>query len=323
MSSVTRVRSSSERSGPLRRLMNGSHFRKSVLRDKYLLLMTIPAVLYFIVFHYAPMYGLLMAFKDFSPSKGIWNSPWVGLQWFEEFFSSIHAFRLIKNVLLLNLYLLLWGFPIPIVFALLLNEVRRRAFRRFVQSVSYMPHFISVVVIVGMTVTFLSPNDGIVNAVIAKLGFEKINFLSDPSWFRTIYIGTEIWAGFGYNSILYLAAIAAIDPQLYEAAKIDGANRWKQMIHVTLPGIAATTVILLILQLGRMMSLGFEKIILLYNPSTYEVSDVISTYVYRIGILGGEFSFAAAIDLMNSVINFVLIIVFNGLARKWTSFSLW
>lgn len=292
-------------------------------RDQFLLLMTFPAVLYFAIFHYAPMYGLLMAFKDFSPTKGIWNSPWVGLEWFREFFGSIHAFRLIKNVLLLNLYNLLWGFPIPIVFALLLNEVRRQAFRRFVQSVSYMPHFISVVVIVGMTVTFLSPNDGIVNAALAKLGLDKINFLSEPGWFRTIYIGTEIWAGFGYSSILYLAAIAAIDPQLYEAARIDGAGRWKQMVHVTLPGISATIVILLILQLGRMMSLGFEKIILLYTPSTYEVSDVISTYVYRTGILGGDFSFAAAVDLMNSVINFVLIVLFNSLARKRTSVSIW
>ncbi|WP_127581503.1 ABC transporter permease [Paenibacillus koleovorans] len=300
-----------------------SRYRKLWIRDKYLLLMTVPAILYFLIFHYAPMYGILMAFKDFSPSRGIWDSRWVGLQWFEEFFNSIYAFRLIKNVLLLNLYNLLWGFPIPIIFALLLNEVRRQAFKRFIQSVSYMPHFISVVVIVGMTVTFLSPNSGIVNALLDVLGFDRINFLSEADWFRTIYIGTDIWASFGYNSILYLAAIAAIDPQLYEAAKIDGAGRWKQMLHVTLPGLASTIVILLILQLGRMMSVGFEKIILLYNPATYDVADVISTYVYRIGLVGGEFSFAAAVDLMNAVINCVLIVTFNRLARKWTAISLW
>ncbi|MGG1518126.1 ABC transporter permease subunit [Paenibacillus oryzisoli] len=300
-----------------------SRYRKLLARDKYLLLMTLPVILYFLIFHYVPMYGMIMAFNNFSPTRGIWNSEWVGLRWFEEFFNSIYAFRLIKNVLLLNLYNVLWGFPIPIIFALLLNEVRRQVFKRFIQSVSYMPHFISVVVIVGMTVTFLSPNSGIVNAGLEWLGMEKINFLSEGSWFRTIYIGTDIWAGFGYNSILYLAAIAAIDPQLYEAAKIDGADRWKQMLHVTLPGIASTIVILLILQLGRMMSVGFEKIILLYNPATYGVSDVISTYVYRIGLVGGEYSFATAVDLLNAVINCILIVTFNRLSRKWTSISLW
>ncbi|MCS7461328.1 ABC transporter permease subunit [Paenibacillus doosanensis] len=319
----TRFPSPLAKAGTIQRESYWRRHAKLYRRDKYLLLMTVPAVLYFLIFHYMPMYGLLMAFKDFSPSRGIWNSPWVGLRWFEEFFGSIHAFRLIKNVLLLNLYNLIWGFPIPIAFALLVNEVRRQAFRRFVQSVSYMPHFISVVVIVGMTVTFLSPNSGIVNAALVKLGLEKINFLSESGWFRTIYIGTDIWASFGYNSILYLAAITAIDPQLYEAAKIDGAGRWKQMVYVTLPGLASTIVILLILQLGRMMSVGFEKIILLYNPATYDVADVISTYVYRIGLVGGEFSFAAAIDLMNAVINFMLIVAFNRLARKWTAISLW
>ncbi|MBO9610566.1 MAG: sugar ABC transporter permease [Paenibacillaceae bacterium] len=300
-----------------------SRYRKRWLRDKYLLLMTLPAVVYFLLFHYAPMYGMLMAFKDFSPAKGIWHSRWVGLEWFEQFFQSIYAFRLIKNVLLLNLYNLIWGFPVPIVFALLLNEVRRQGFKRVVQSVSYLPHFISVVVIVGMTVTFLSPNSGIVNALLVQLGLDKINFLSEAGWFRTIYIGTDIWAGFGYSSILYLAAIAAIDPQLYEAAKMDGAARWRQMQHVTLPGLASTIVILLILQLGRMMSVGFEKIILLYNPATYDVADVVSTYVYRVGLVGGEFSFAAAVDLMNAIINFILIVTFNKMAKKWTAISLW
>ncbi|SDS85432.1 putative aldouronate transport system permease protein [Paenibacillaceae bacterium GAS479] len=297
--------------------------KKNAIRDKFLVLMVLPAVVYFIVFHYLPMYGILMAFQDFSPSRGIWNSPWVGLEWFEEFFSSIYSFRLIKNVLLLNFYSLLWGFPIPIIFALLLNEIRRNTFKRVVQTVSYMPHFISVVVIAGMTITFLSPNDGIVNVVIEKLGFQKINFLSEVDWFRTIYISTDIWAGFGYSSILYLAALAGIDPQLYEAARIDGASRFRQLIHVTLPGIAPTIIILLLLSLGRMMSVGFEKIILLYNPSTYEVSDVISSYVYRIGLVGGEFSFAAAVDFMNATINFVLIVSFNWISRKLTQTSLW
>jgi len=298
-------------------------FAKQLVSDKYLILMVLPAVAYFIIFHYLPMYGVLMAFKNFSPSRGIWNSPWVGLKWFEQFFDSIYAFRLIKNVLLLNLYNLLWSFPIPIVFALMLNEIRKNAFKRVVQTVSYMPHFISVVVIVGMAITFLSPNDGIVNTALEKLGFAKINFLSEPGWFRTIYIGTDVWASFGYNSILYLAALAGIDSQMYEAARIDGASRWKQLVHVTLPGIAPTIIILLLLQLGRMMSIGFEKIILLYTPSTYEVSDVISSYVYRIGLVGGDFSFAAAVDLMNATINFVLIVVFNWLSRRLTETSLW
>lgn len=297
--------------------------RKNTSRDKFLVLLVLPSVIYFIVFHYVPMYGILMAFKDFSPSQGIWNSPWVGLKWIREFFDSIYSFRLIKNVLLLNLYGLLWGFPAPIIFALLLNEIRRNVFKRVVQTVSYMPHFISVVVIAGMTITFLSPNDGIVNVMLDKLGLARINFLSEVDWFRTIYISTDVWASFGYSSILYLAALAAIDPQLYEAARIDGASRFRQLLHVTLPGIAPTIIILLLLQLGRMMSVGFEKIILLYNPSTYEVSDVISSYVYRIGLVGGEFSFAAAVDLMNATINFALIVTFNWLSRRLTQTSLW
>lgn len=296
---------------------------KIVGRDKYLLLMTLPGIIYFLLFHYFPMYGILIAFKDYSATKGVWGSTWVGFRWFEEFFNSIYAWRLIKNVLLINLYHLIWSFPIPIIFALLLNEVRLKRFKRVVQTVSYMPHFISVVVISGMVITFLSPNEGIVNVILGWFGHEKINFMSEPGWFRTIYIGSDVWQNFGYNSILYLAALSAIDPMLYEAAKIDGASRWKQLIHVTLPGLAPTIIILLLLSLGRMMSVGFEKIILLYTPATYETADVISSYVYRVGLLGGDFSFAAAIDLFNAVINFTLLIMFNTLSRKFTQISLW
>jgi putative aldouronate transport system permease protein len=287
------------------RLSSLQKLKKNISRDRFLVLMVLPGLLYFIIFHYIPMYGVTIAFKDFSAVKGITGSPWVGFKWFTEFFNSLYAFRLVKNVVLLNLYNLFWSFPVPILFA------------------SYMPHFISVVVIVGMTVTFLSPNDGIVNALLATLGYERINFLSQPEWFRTIYISTEVWQGFGYNSILYLAALASIDPQLYEAAKMDGASRMRQLIHVTLPGLATTIIILLILQLGKMMSVGFEKIILLYNPATYEVSDVLSSYVYRVGLVGGEFSFAAAVELFNSVVNFILLIIFNKLSKKWTDISLW
>ncbi|NSW92215.1 MAG: sugar ABC transporter permease [Firmicutes bacterium] len=310
--------------GPLIKVQSAlSWLCRNIARDKYLILLVLFPVIYFIVFHYIPMYGVIIAFKDFSPSKGILGSPWVGLRWFYEFFNSNYAFRLIRNVLLLNLYNLVWGFPIPIMFALLLNELKNGLFKRIVQTVSYLPHFISVVVIVGMVVIFLSPYGGIINVIIEKLGYKSINFMSKPEWFRTIYIATGIWQEFGWNSIIYLAALSSIDPQLYEAAKIDGASRWKQVIHITLPGLAPTIIILFILQVGRMMKVGFEKIILMYNPATYEVSDVISPYVYRVGLLGGEFSFASAVDLFNSVINFILLVSVNKLSKKLTDIALW
>lgn len=297
--------------------------KKNVARDKYLLLLVALPVLYYIIFHYFPLYGMQIAFKRYSPGRGIWGSQWVGLKWFRQFFGSYFAGRLIRNVLLLNIYNLLWGFPLPIIFALLLNEVKHAAFKRVVQTISYMPHFISVVVVVGMVFSFLSVNNGIVNVFLEHLGIEPINFMSEPRWFRTIYIASGVWQSFGWGSIIYLAALSGIDTEQYEAAKIDGANRFQQIVHITIPGILPTVIILLILQCGRMMSVGYEKIILMYNTATYEVADVISTYVYRNGILGGEFSFSTAVDLFNNVCNCILLVAINWFSRKVSDISLW
>ncbi|PYI53613.1 sugar ABC transporter permease [Paenibacillus flagellatus] len=294
-----------------------------VKRDLFLLLLISPVLVYYIVFHYFPMYGVIIAFKDYSPVKGIWGSPWVGLKWFEQFFDSIYAVRVIKNTVLLSVYGLLWGFPVPILFALLLNELKNGLFKRIVQTTSYLPHFISVVVIGGMIISFLSPAEGVVNMLLAKLGFSPINFLSMPGWFRTIYIGSDVWQSFGWNSIIYLAAITSIDPSLYEAAKMDGAKRWQQIRYITLPGIRPTIIILLIMNMGHIMNVGFEKIILLYNPSTYAVSDVISTFVYRRGLEGAEYGFASAVGLFNSAVNFALLVTVNRLSRKTSGIALW
>lgn len=297
--------------------------KKNILRDKYLLILVLPGILYYVIFHYLPLYGVTIAFKNYSIAKGIMGSDWVGLKWFMKFFNSYYFVRLVKNTFLLSVYGLAWGFPIPIIFALLLNELKNGPFKKCIQTVSYLPHFISQVVIVGILVSFLSPVDGIVNNIIQSMGYQPINFLSEPGWFRTLYIGSSIWKDFGWSSIIYLAALSNIDQEIYEASKIDGANRFKQMLHVTLPGIAPTIIILLLLNLGRIMSVGFEKVILMYKPVTYEVADIISTYVYRAGILNAEYSFASAVGVFNSVVNVCLLIIFNNISRKVSETSLW
>ncbi len=297
--------------------------KKIINRDKYLILMLIPVIVYYIIFHYIPMYGVTIAFKDFSISRGILGSQWVGLRWFNDFFSSYYFSRLIRNTFLMSFYGLLWGFPVPIIFALLLNELKDGAFKRTVQTVSYLPHFISVVIIVGMMVNFLSPSDGIVNIYLKNIGRDPINFLGNSNWFRTLYIGSGIWQSFGFSSIIYLAALSNIDPQLYDAGKIDGCNRWSQMIHITLPGLTPTIGILLILSLGSMMSVGFEKIILMYSPMTYETADVISTFTYRRGILNADYSYGAAVGFFNSVINCTLLVIFNYVSKRISDISLW
>jgi putative aldouronate transport system permease protein len=301
----------------------GRKFWLGIRKNRYLILMVAPVVVYYFIFSYIPMYGAIIGFKDFSPGKGILGSPWVGFHWFLAFFRSVYFGRLIGNTLLLSLLSLLFSFPVPIVFALLLNEVKSGVFKRAVQTVSYMPHFISLVVVVGIIVNFLSPTDGIVNSLLRGIGLEPVNFLGEPAWFRPLYIGSGIWQSFGWNSIIYMAALSSIDPQLYEASRIDGAGRWKQMLHVTLPGIRPTIVMLLILALGGLMNVGFEKIILMYNPSTYEVADVISTYVYRRGLLGAQYSFGAAVGLFNSVINFILLITVNRISKRVTDIGMW
>jgi putative aldouronate transport system permease protein len=282
--------------------------------------MLLPVLLYYLVFHYLPMYGAIIAFEDFNPVKGVFGSKWVGLQNFQDFFSSVYFSRLIFNTVAINVLDIVFGFPAPIILALLINELRWNPFRRLVQTVTYLPHFISVIVVVGMLFDFLA-RDGLVNQLIA--GPQPIAFMQSAEWFRQLYVGSGIWQHVGWGSIVYLAAIATIDPQLYDAAKVDGADRFRQIRHITIPGILPTIVILLILRMGSMMTVGYEKIILMYNPLTYETADVISTYVFRRGILQADFSFSAAVGLFNSVINFGLLIAANRVSRRLTEHSLW
>jgi putative aldouronate transport system permease protein len=295
---------------------------KDLRTNRMIYVMLLPVVAYYIIFHYGPMYGLQIAFKDFSPAKGFLGSPWEGFKHFEDFFGSVYFGRILSNTLLLSLYSLIFFFPAGILFALLLNELRSNKLRRAVQTISYMPHFISMVVIVGMLFDFLA-RDGLINNLLAWLGVEAVPFMRTAGWFRTIYISSEIWQNIGWSSIVYLAAISSVNPTLYEAARMDGANRWRQMWHVTLPGIMPTVTIMLILFIGKFMTVGFEKIILMYNPVIYETADVIQTYVYRKGILEANFSYSAAVGLFNAVISFALLITANAVAKKLGETKLW
>ncbi|NMA96412.1 MAG: sugar ABC transporter permease [Clostridiales bacterium] len=295
---------------------------RDIIRNKYIYLMLLPTIIFYIVFHYIPMYGVLIAFKDYKASRGILGSPWAGLKYFKQFFGSYYAWRLIRNTLLISVYQLIFSFPAPILLALLLNELKSEKFKRTVQTVSYLPHFISTVVVVGFIVDFFAQK-GLVNTVLASLGVKPISFLMEPKWFRPLYIGSGIWKGIGWNSIIYLAAISGIDPTLYEAATVDGAGRFKQIMNVTIPSIMPTIIILLILQIGNMMSVGYQKIILMYNESIYETADVISTFVYRSGLQKAQYSYAAAIGLFNNIINFALIITANYISRRVSETSLW
>lgn len=296
--------------------------KKDYNKRKLVYLMLVPVLSFYIIFHYWPMYGAIIAFKQFSPGKGIFASPWVGFENFQDFFNSYYCWRLIRNTLLINIYQLIFAFPAPIIFAFLLNEVKDGIFKRTVQTVSYLPHFISLIVVCGMLVDFLSI-DGVVNDIIEMFGGQRISLLLQPSWFRAIYVSSGIWQHMGWDSIIYLASLSSIDPQLYEAIKIDGGGRLRQLWHISLPGIAPTIIILLILKAGQMMNVGFEKVFLLYNPNTYETADVISTFVYRKGLLEMNFSYSAAVGLFNSVINFVLLILSNKISKATTETSLW
>ncbi|QOT11073.1 sugar ABC transporter permease [Paenibacillus sp. JNUCC32] len=299
-----------------------SMIKKDIVRNRYIYLILLPVVAYYIIFHYGPMYGLQIAFKDYGLADGIWGSPWMGFAHFESFFGNYYFWRLIRNTLLINIYELLFAFPASIILALLLNEIRRSFFKRIVQTISYLPHFISIVVVVGMMIDFFA-RDGLVNHLLGIFGLEPIAFMQEPGWFRFMYVSSGVWQGIGWGSIIYLAAIANIDPTLYDAARIDGAGRWKQTLHITLPGIMPTIVILLILNMGSMLSVGSEKIILMYNPMTYETADVISTYVFRKGILGADFGYTAAVGLFNSVISFILIVLANSISKRVSEHKLW
>lgn len=288
-----------------------------------LYIMFIPFVAYFLIFCYKPMGGLVIAFQNYSVFKGITGSEWVGLENFKNFLSTPYFGRVLKNTIVLNLWALAFSFPAPIIFAILLNEVRIKKLQKAIQTLTYMPYFISTVVIAGIVINLLSPSYGIITLIVEKFCGEKIYFLSKPQYFRPIYTIMNIWQGLGYNAVIYIAAITGIDVQLYEAASIDGANKFRQIIHVTLPGILPTIMIMLIMRVGNMLASATDTVLLLYQPATYEVSDVIGTYVYRTGLLDANYSLATAVSLFNSIIALLLVGGANYISKKVTEVGLW
>lgn len=296
---------------------------RSVFKNYDLYLMLVPVIIYFIVFEYLPMYGISIAFKNFSPRLGIWQSEWAGLRHFERFFSSFRFEGLIWNTVSISFLSLVFGFPIPIIFALLVNEVHNKRSSKFIQTVSYMPHFLSTVVVVSILLTFTSPSVGIVNRVIEFFGGDAQYFMAQPEWFKPLYVISGIWQGYGWSSIIYSAAIASIDAEQYEAADVDGATKLQKILYITIPSIIPTAMILLILQAGSVMSVGFEKAYLMQNDLNISASEVISTYVYKVGLLSADFSFSAAVGFFNSVINFALIVLVNWAARRFGEMRLW
>lgn len=302
---------------------NKARTRRNILRNWQLYIFVLPALAYFIIFHYIPMYGVQIAFKNFSPGLGIWGSDWVGFDHFTRFFNSYYFWDLIKNTLGISLYELIVGFPLPIILALALNEVKDGLYKRTVQTVTYAPHFISVVVMAGMIIAFLSPTTGLINHFIQLLGFDPIPFMTDPKWFKTVFVLSGVWQNTGWGTIIYLAALAGVDPQHHEAAIVDGASRFQRILYINIPTIIPTMTILLILNIGSFLAVGFEKILLLQNPLNIESSNVIATFVYQAGLLDAQYSFAAAVGLFNAVINAILLVTVNYIARKTSETSLW
>lgn len=294
-----------------------------LVRDRQLLLMLAPGLLFYIIFRYGPMYGLIIAFKKYNPFAGVGASPWVGLDNFAKFFATGDFWMLFRNTLLLGLFNLLWSFPVTILFALFLNEVRHKRFKKLAQTVSYLPTFLSVVIICSITIDFLSPNGGLLNQILNLFGFDSVYFMTDPKAFRTIYIASGIWASMGSGAIIYLAALAGVDPGLYEAARIDGCSRLRMMWSITLPSIMPTVVTMLILNTSNIIKVGVDKILLLYNPMTYEVADVFSTYVYRRAFILHDYGFAAAVGIFESVAACILLVISNRVSRAVTGESLW
>lgn len=291
--------------------------------QKMLYLILLPFILWYAVFMFKPMYGLLIAFKDYSLFRGISGSEWIGLYNFKEFLTSPYFYTTLKNTLMLNIYSLCLEFPFAILIALMLNEVKNKYFKSIVQTASFIPYFIAIVVATGITVNVLSPSTGVVNMVLEKLGFEKAYFLSKPEFFRGIFTGLNMWKTTGFNAVIYLAALTAVDEQLYEAAKIDGANKFSQLRHITIPAIIPTIVIMLVLKVGSMLNVAFETVLLLYQPATYSTADVISTYVYRTGMLMQDFGLATAVGLFNALVGFILVYSANKWSKKVTQSSLW
>lgn len=299
------------------------HRRIKLMKKNWqLYVLILPVVAFFIIFHYVPMYGVQIAFRRFMPVHGIWNSPWVGLDHFRRFFNMHYSGRLIWNTLSLSVYSLIAGFPMPILLALAINEIKDGRFKKSVQTITYAPNFISVVVIVGMIIAFLSPSTGIINHVLDLFGMERQHFMQDPRWFRHIYVLSGIWQGTGWGSVIYLAALSGVDQQLHEAATIDGATRLQRLWYINVPVLVPTMIILLIMNFGGIMAVGFEKVFLMQNSLNMGTSDVIATFTYRTGLLEGQYSYAAAIGLFNSVINSVMLLSVNWFARKYSETSL-
>lgn len=289
-------------------------------RELYLLF-AIPFV-YYIIFRYGTMVWLTLAFRDFNPRLGLWGSPWVGFRHFRNFFAAPDFFRLIRNTVLLSTYQLLWFFPIPIILALMINEVRQSKIKKFIQSISYLPHFFSVVIVAGMAVSFLT-RDGLINQIVMFFGGDPIPFLLEPGWFRTIFISTVVWQGAGWASILYLAALSGVSPEFYESAVIDGASKLQQIRYISIPSIAPIISIQLLLSVGSMLNIGFERVLLLYSGPVYETADIIATFVFRRGLIAADFGFGSAVSLFQSVISLFLIVAANGAAKKMGGTSLW
>jgi putative aldouronate transport system permease protein len=298
-----------------RPLMRKGSLLKHFRMYKWLYIFLIPGFLYLLIFKYVPMFGIVIAFKDFSLVRGIWASEWIGFENFTYLFESRDFYKVLRNSLVLSFYQILFGFPAPIILAVMLNEVRSLLFKRISQTVLYLPHFISWVVLAGMVINFLSPSTGPVNHIVKSMGYDSIPFLLKPEYFRTILVTAEVWKGVGWGTIIYLAAMTGIDPSIYESARMDGATRLQQIRYITLPGIASTVVVLLILQMGSILDNGFEQVFLLYNPMTYDVADVFETYTYRIGLIDGRLSFAAAVGLFKAAVGLLLILTANRIAR--------
>lgn len=315
-------RAESEKVGLIKKIMTG--LKRGNIKDQMsLYLIFLPFILWYMIFAYKPMYGLIIAFKDYNLFRGISGSEWVGLANFTEFLTSPYFYTTLKNTIFLNIYSLVFEFPFAIILALMLNEVKNRFFKSFVQTVSFLPYFIAIVVTAGITINILSPSSGVINHILERFGFEKIYFLSKPEYFRGIFTGMNMWKSTGFNAVIYLAALTAVDESLYEAAKIDGATKFQQLRFITFPSIIPTIVIMLVLKVGSMLNVAFETVLLLYQPATYSTSDVISTYVYRTGMLMQDFGLATAVGLFNAVIGFILVYLANRWSKKITSSGLW
>ncbi|MDL2232716.1 ABC transporter permease subunit [Ruminococcaceae bacterium OttesenSCG-928-L11] len=296
---------------------------KRVRKNYMLYLFLIPALAYIIVFCYVPLYGIQIAFKNFAPAKGIWESSWAGFTHFTTFFQSYRFWSLLKNTLTLSLYSLVAGFPIPIVLAIILNSSTLKRASKFAQTATYAPHFISTVVMVGMLLLFLSPTNGVFNRLLGMIGVEPIFFMGEETAFKHVYVWSGIWQSTGWDSIIYIAVLASVSPELHEAAVIDGASKFKRILHIDIPALLPTAIILLVMRMGRIMNVGFEKVLLMQNDINLNAAEVISTYTYKVGLVNAQYSYSTAIGLFNNVINFTLLIIVNKLARKVSGTGLW